>query len=216
MDSTTNTTSGKYGLLPNELVEKSKTQVMSSREIAELTEKQHQHVRRDIEHMMSELGKDASKYGHTYLDSMNRKQNEYLLPRFETEILITGYDVKRRAAVIHRWFELESGKVVPLVQQQKEPKLPTNPLYQISVSEKALEMAKAFGFSGNAALISADHATRNMIGFSPLKAMGQKSLSAPVQVMTFTPTQLGQMMTPPTNPREVNKLLESSRAPEQN
>nr|MDT0253915.1 hypothetical protein [Endozoicomonas sp.] len=49
-----------------------------------------------------------------------------------------------------------------------------------------------------------------MIGFSPLEAMGQKSLSAPVQVMTFTPTQLGQMMTPPTNPREVNKLLEAA------
>lgn len=65
--------------------------------------------------------KDVSKYGHTYLDSINRRQNEYLLPRFETEILITGYDVMRRAAVIHRWFELESGKATPHCPTQRTP-----------------------------------------------------------------------------------------------
>lgn len=36
---------------------------------------------------------------------------EFLLDRRHTEILITGYDVKRRAAVIDRWFELESKNV---------------------------------------------------------------------------------------------------------
>ncbi|WP_406706555.1 transcriptional regulator, partial [Sodalis sp.] len=37
---------------------------------------------------------------------------EFLLDRRHTEILITGYDVKRRAAVIDRWFVLESERTL--------------------------------------------------------------------------------------------------------
>ncbi|CDG86920.1 conserved hypothetical protein [Xenorhabdus bovienii str. feltiae Florida] len=44
--------------------------------------------------------------------------SEFLLDRRHTEILITGYDIIRRAAVIDRWFDLESGKAIPIAQQQ--------------------------------------------------------------------------------------------------
>lgn len=40
-------------------------------------------------------------------DKNNPNSWEYLLDRRYTEILITGYDIKRRTAVIDRWFELE-------------------------------------------------------------------------------------------------------------
>ncbi|WP_083265678.1 Rha family transcriptional regulator [Metapseudomonas otitidis] len=80
---------------------------MSSREIAELTGKQHFHVKRDIENMLSELGKDPSSFGCIYLDTRNRKQEEYHLPRREVEILLTGYSIPLRAKVIDRLHELE-------------------------------------------------------------------------------------------------------------
>lgn len=54
---------------------------MSSREVAELTGKRHTDVKRDIEVMMAQLNEDVSKFAHTYLDSMNRTQTEYLLDR---------------------------------------------------------------------------------------------------------------------------------------
>ncbi len=82
---------------------------MSSREIAQLTRKQHFHVKRDIEKMLAELGEDASKSGCTYLDGQNRQQTEYLLDREHTDCLLTGYSAAMRMAVIKRWRELEDG-----------------------------------------------------------------------------------------------------------
>lgn len=94
---------------------------MSSREIAELTGKQHQHVKRDIQKMFEALDIDASSFGRTYSDAQGREQHEYLLDRYHTEVLVTGYDVKRRAAVIKRWYDLESGKAQPLANLTNIP-----------------------------------------------------------------------------------------------
>ncbi len=160
--------------------------------------------------MCKKLKIDVSRFSHIYLDAMNREQEEYNLPRFEFEVLVTGYDVERRAAVLKRWYELETGQATPLSQQSKESELPADPNKQINIAIQSIALAKAYGFEGNQAALSADRATKYITGFSPLEAMGQKQLPAPIQEMTFTPTQLGQMMTPPTNPREVNQLLEAA------
>lgn len=80
---------------------------MSSREIAALTEKQHQHVKRDVERMLAELGEDASNFGRIYFDSLNREQNEYLLDRDHVECLLAGYSAPLRMKVIRRLHELE-------------------------------------------------------------------------------------------------------------
>ncbi len=82
---------------------------MSSREIADLTGKQHFHVKRDIERMLADLQEDPSNYGCTYLDGQNRNQTEYRLDREHTDCLLTGYSAAMRMAVIKRWRELEGG-----------------------------------------------------------------------------------------------------------
>lgn len=81
---------------------------MSSREIAELTGKRHPDVKRDITVMMEGLGVDASSFAHNYLDALNRTQNEFLLPKRETTILVSGYSVTLRARIVDRWMELEA------------------------------------------------------------------------------------------------------------
>lgn len=106
---------------------------MSSREIAKLTGKRHDHVCRDIRVILSRLycGKPDDYIRNPNLgyitnqsvtcrqcDKYNPNAWEYLLDRRHTEILITGYDILRRTAVIDRWFELE--KQV----QQSTPAIP--------------------------------------------------------------------------------------------
>jgi phage antirepressor YoqD-like protein len=82
---------------------------MSSREIAQLCDKEHFHVKRDCEVMFNDLNLDASKFGGIYFDSMNRQQTEYLLDEELTMTLVTGYSIVLRNRVIKRWKELEQG-----------------------------------------------------------------------------------------------------------
>lgn len=89
------------------ILDNTTSQTMSSRELAQLTDKRHPDVKRDIQNMCNQLEIDVSSFAHIYLDSSNRSQTEYRLPRRECEILVTGYNVRRRAAVIDRWMELE-------------------------------------------------------------------------------------------------------------
>lgn len=89
------------------------TLTMTSREIAEVTGKRHPDVKRDIETMMEQLQEDVSKFARIYLDSMNRKQTEYILDREHTECLVTGYSALLRMKVIKRMHELEESVRIP-------------------------------------------------------------------------------------------------------
>ncbi|MFJ5367533.1 phage antirepressor KilAC domain-containing protein [Pectobacterium punjabense] len=86
---------------------------MTSREIAELTGKEHKNVNVDIRRMLDEMGEDALKFQRIYPDSMNRQQTEYYLDREHTECLITGYSAILRMRVIKRLRELENASVLP-------------------------------------------------------------------------------------------------------
>ena len=94
---------------------------MSSQEIARLTGKDHKNVKRDIEKMLTELKEDALKFEHIYLDSMNRKQTEYLLDRELTDTLLTGYSAILRRKVIARWRELEHEVATPSLPNFADP-----------------------------------------------------------------------------------------------
>lgn len=91
---------------------------MSSREIADLTGKRHDHVLRDIREMFDSLGLSPN-FGEKVETTGGRPSTVYNLDRYHTEVLVTGYDVKRRAAVIKRWYDLESGNAQPIQNPSK-------------------------------------------------------------------------------------------------
>lgn len=136
----------------NQMIRHQQPQTMSSRDIAELTGKQHSKVLRDIRSMLIEIH-GAEHVAKTVPEQYRNRHSEYIrehgdkimrsmwgddpnwdhrehrgfewsrdargyvseirLDRYHTEVLVTGYDVHRRAAVIRRWMQLE--------QQARQP-----------------------------------------------------------------------------------------------
>ncbi|ALE03440.1 phage antirepressor KilAC domain-containing protein [Bartonella ancashensis] len=92
-------------------------QTMSSREIAELCGKRHDHVRRDIKQMLEELysKRDIPKFGDIYLDARSRSQHCYHLPKRECLVLVSGYSTALRAKIIDCWQALEAQVAAPCI-----------------------------------------------------------------------------------------------------
>ena len=93
---------------------------MSTRVIADLTEKRHDHVKSDVENMLGQLGLDIPKFGGIYFDAQNRQQTEYLLDEELTMTLVTGYNIVLRNRVIKRWKELEDKASKPVELSRME------------------------------------------------------------------------------------------------
>jgi len=130
--------------MKNEVTSTNSAAMMSTKEIAQLTGKTIGNIHADVWTLIFQMygiGKNDWNFNHlkkqqveitdgaiAKIDSRGYV-SELLLNRRHTEILITGYDVVRRAAVIDRWFALESG-------QKNISVAPT----QVAVSRKELAL----------------------------------------------------------------------------
>ncbi|WP_198669525.1 phage regulatory protein/antirepressor Ant [Blastomonas sp. UPD001] len=105
----------------NALTMPSGVQTMSSREIAELTGKEHKNVIRDIRVMLDALA-DGSDLSHVIETKDARGYTSgFQLPKRECLILVSGYDVHLRAKIIDRWQELEARKRSDPMQLLNDP-----------------------------------------------------------------------------------------------
>ncbi len=91
---------------------------MTSREIAELTGKQHAHVMRDIRAMMEALEQnpdlDSVCRTTTYAGSNGQAYDQYELDKDTCLTLLLGYDAAARMKVVKRWQELEAKAPDPM------------------------------------------------------------------------------------------------------
>lgn len=176
-------------------------QTMSSREIADLTNKEHKNVMADIRNMCESLNIQSAEFSADYKDDKGRTYPCFNLPKRETLILVSGYDVVTRAKIIDRWQELEN-------QQQQKEQRPFNLLEKIGdVTEQCLKIAHLYGFEGNQALISADKAVKTLTGYSPMKLIGATHLVAEVQAQMLNATELGKQLSPQLSAVKTNLLL---------
>lgn len=86
---------------------------MSSREIAELCDKRHDHVMRDIKKMLDDLGEDAPSFGGVYSGGNGEDRPCFNPPKDLTLTLVAGYNVILRKRIIDRWMELEGQTRLP-------------------------------------------------------------------------------------------------------
>lgn len=92
------------------------TLTMSSRDIADLSGKEHKNVMRDIRTMLVELYGEGGvlNFEHTHTNPQNGQDYPvFLLPKRETLILVSGYNLAMRAKIIDRWQELETQATKP-------------------------------------------------------------------------------------------------------
>lgn len=116
-------------------------QKMSSREIAELCNKRHDHVMADIRKMLESLQIQSPEFLGDYKDDKGRTYPCFNLLKRETLILVSGYNIELRARIIDRWAELES-------QAQHQPLDPMQTLSDpnalrgllLGYSEKVIEL----------------------------------------------------------------------------
>ena len=80
--------------------------MMDSRDIANMTGKKHFHVIRDIENMQSKLTNPKLVW-LKYKDNKGEMRTCARLPYRELMVLLTGYSVELRSAIIDRWLYLE-------------------------------------------------------------------------------------------------------------
>jgi len=143
---------------------------MTSREIAELTGKEHFHVKRDCEIMFEEL--DISPEGciQNWIHPQNGQTYiEYALTRDLVHTLITGYSIKLRHAVVVRLNELESQNTPARVVAFDSK------LMRVTFAN-CLATAKMAGMSHDEAIQAADFATVQAVGVSPIKLLGISTL----------------------------------------
>lgn len=90
---------------------------MTSIEIADLTGREHRNVMRDIRNVLDELHGEGGvlSFEHTHVNPQNGQTYPiFKLPKRETLILISGYNVQMRAKIIDRWQELEAATANPI------------------------------------------------------------------------------------------------------
>ena len=160
---------------------------MSTREIAELTDKNHRDVLRDVRTLVNQGAITERNFALSeYKDASGKSNPEYLLDFHATMTLVTGYNAVLRGKVIKRWRELETGQVQPIA---------TNLLLNEAAGRSFIifkQVAEECGLEGNAAIISADNAVKKEYGISVVNAL-QLQLVNEKQERFFTPTELGEL-----------------------
>ena len=121
-------------------------QTMTSREIADLTGKEHKNVLADVRHMLFDLGQAAAEFSATASvpgpNGSTRHIEVFNLPKRETLILVSGYSALLRARIVDRWAELERAASDP-ARALNDPALLRQVL--LGYTEKVIELQHQVG-----------------------------------------------------------------------
>lgn len=96
---------------------------MTSKEIAEITGKRHDHVLRDIDKLLKSLSPDlGAGFSMTYEGNPEHGYRLFNLDRDSSICLVAGYDANARMKIIKRWQALESGEATPAFEAKPKRK----------------------------------------------------------------------------------------------
>jgi phage regulator Rha-like protein len=174
-------------------------QTMSSREIATLTEKPHDNVLKLVRSLI-DGGIVKNTTPREYTHHQNKQTYiEYFSDKRDSLVIVARLSPEFTAVIVDRWQELEGTHIEPNLLQMQEQSL------RLTVS--AMEAAKAYGFNGNHAVLSADKAIKAMTGVSVLALMSVE-LVKEQQLLNLTATDIGKQLRPALSAIKTNLLLQ--------
>ena len=150
---------------------------MTSREIAELTGKDHSNVMRDVRSMVDAISTDSDlnpcAKSTTYTGKDGRQYPQYELDKDTCLTLLLGYDAAARMKVVKRWQELEAVAQTPFAIPQtmaEALRLAADEMERRVQAENSLALAapKAAAFE----LVAAD--TKSLTFTQAAKVLGIK------------------------------------------
>lgn len=116
----------------------------------------------------------------------------------------------------YRFRKWVTGEVLPTIRKTGRYEAPAvqTPVADARISalkltRLAMQAAKAFGFTGNHAALSADRAILTITGASPLALLGHEHLEANPRGQTYGLNELGKMLDPPITGVAMGKKLEA-------
>lgn len=178
------------------------TAVTTSLAIAEGTDNEHASVILLVRKYQSDL----EEFGLLDFksESTGGRPTEYAILNEQQATLILTY---MRNSDIVRAFKKQLVKAFYELANRAKSEQPEGfkPVEFANTAKAMISMAKAFGFKGNQALLSADRATKAIHSVSPLKLLGVDLISESKEAL-LTPTEIGTKLG--LSARKVNKLFE--------
>ena len=144
-------------------------QTMSSLEISELTGKKHTDVTADIKRILDEAGIEAATFSAPCKMASGQTANVYRLPYRETQLVMSGYSVKHRLAIIDRWQEIEEKQATQALPSYAE----TLRLYADSL-DKIQEKDKLIVATNQAQIAAGEILVREFVKAIDLIELGEK------------------------------------------
>lgn len=132
---------------------KQTAQTMSSRELAQLCDKEHRNVLRDIDLLnetYTHMGLPKIEQGYyTHPSTGSQQHREFLLTKEQSIDLVTGYRADIRIRINRRWAELEAQNSAPALPNFADPVQALEAISHSTCSLGIREAAKAVGMGQN-------------------------------------------------------------------
>lgn len=173
---------------------------MSSKQIADVVDSRHDSVKRTIERLVEKaiISQPPLVDGEKSANGVIEKL--YMVNERDSYVVVAQLCPEFTAKLVDYWQETKNKYQTGSLDQRQEQAL--------RLTKWAVEAAKAYGFEGNQAFLSADKAVKQITGVSSLGLL-QIELKNEYQTLNLTPTEIGKQLDPKLSAVAVNKLLES-------
>ncbi len=180
--------------------------ITTSRDVAKIFGKKHQHVLRDIRNLACPDEFTESNFGRSeYKDGSGKTNTEYQLTKDGFMLLVMGYNGEEALRIKKAYINAFNVMVAKLSAPRQAPVDPVETLEAGKIFKSNLSIAKLIYAAKNQALLSANRVTKEATDFDVLEVFGATHLISESKEALVTASDIGVQMG--LSAQKVNLLL---------